>query len=239
MNLILGGIIATSTIIFLGVLLVSPVFLIAEKPTPVMLSFSLYDQSNLEIWCKELSEWASSKNIKGSIFLSGEVAEKYPSCITLFPKSFDVGSQTYSYVQLNQINDYSVQLEEVQKGRESINKVGNLDSKLFKAPYGETDDNIYSILNRNEILADFSYQNQYNKFHNNQFLKFDLVTYDSHDVSNNIKDDVELSEFPIQIEFNSFQSITEIKKIVNEIQSWNIEFESASDVSNLELTRRI
>ena len=183
MRLILGAVIATSLITFLGVLVISSVFFSTEIPTPVMLSFNIYDQPNLENWCQELSNYFHSKNIRGTIFISGDLAKKYPSCITSFPNNFDVGSQTFSYAQLPQISDYSIQLEEVQKGKEAVNEVGNLDSKLFKAPYGATDDNTYSLLSKNGILADFSLQNQYNKYHDNQFLKFDLLTYDSQNYS--------------------------------------------------------
>ena len=238
MKLILGAVIATTSIIILGVLIISPVFFPIEKPTPVMLSFNINDHPNLDNWCKEVSSLLQSKNIRGTVFISGKLAENYPSCITSFPKNFDVGSQTYSYTQLTEISDYSIQLEEVKQGREVINKIGNLDSKLFKAPYGETDDDIYSLLSRNEILADFSYQNQFHKYHENQFLKFDLVTYDSQNVNYSLLQNIESSDYPIQIEFNSFMSSNEIQETISVIETAEIEFVNASDISQMELTRR-
>ena len=238
MKLILGAIIATSLIIFLGTLVISPIFLMAEKSTPVMLSFNIYDTPNLESWCQDLSYFLSSENISGTIFISGKLAEKYPICINSFPENFDVGSRTFSYVQLPQIPDYSIQLEEVQKGKETINKIGKIESKLFKAPFGDTDENIYSILSRNEIYADFSYQNQYNKFYENQFLKFDLLTYDSQQISVDLIQDIETSKIPIQIEFDTNNSLEEIKKTINEISTWKIEFVNASNITKMGLTLR-
>jgi len=238
MRLILGAVIATTSIIILGVLIISPVFFTTEKSTNVMLSFEIYEQPNLETWCQELSNFLHSKNIGGTIFISGELAEKYPSCITSFPNNFDIGSQTYSYAQLTQISDYSIQLEEVKQGRDAVNEVGNLDSKLFKAPDGATDENIYSLLSNNGILADFSYQNQYNKYHDNQFLKFDLLTLESQNISFDSLQSVESSKIPVLIEFDTYMSIEEIQEIILEIDSWDIELVTASDISKIKLTGR-
>lgn len=238
MRLILGAIIATTSVIILGVLIISPVFFTNEKPTPVMLSFNIIDQPYLENWCQDISSFLLSENIRGTIFISGKLAEKYPSCITSFPNSFDFGSQTYSNVPLTEISDYSLKLEEVKKGRQTINMVGNLDSKLFKAPYGETDDDIYSLLSRNDILADFSYQNQYHKYHENQFLKFDLLTYDSQNLSKNLLQNIESSDVPVQIEFETYMSRDEIQSTISELGSLDIEFVTASDIVKMELTRR-
>jgi len=238
MRIILGAVIATSLLIFVGVLVISPVFYPADNSVPVMLSFNIHEQSNLPNWCEDLSAFLHSKNIKATIFITGELAEKYPTCITSFPKSFDVGSQTFSYVQLTEISDYSIQLEEVNKGKLAVDKAGNLDSKLFKAPYGITDDNIHSLLTRNSILADFSYPNQYNKYHNEQFLKFDLLTYDSQNNSIYSLQNIESNDIPVQIEFDTFMSTNEVTEIISEINSWNIKFVTASEISNMDLTKR-
>ena len=238
MRLILGAVIATASIIILGVLIVSPVFFPTDKPTQVILSFNIYENSDLDFWCKDLGDHLHSSSIKGSLFISGKLAEQYPSCITSFPQNYDVGSRTYSYVDLTQISDYSKQLEEVQSGKRAVDNVGNLESKLFKAPYGAIDNNIYSLLSRNGILADFSYEFQYNTYHEDQFLKFDLVTYDSQNISSNSLKNIESSNVPVLIEFDSFMSIDEIEKIISELDSLNIEFVTASDISKMELTRR-
>jgi len=238
MKIILGAIIATSLILFVGVLVISPVFYPADNSTPVMLSFNINEQTNLPNWCEDLSTFLLSKNIKATIFISGELAEKYPMCITGFPKNFDIGSQTFSYVQLTEISDYTKQLEEVNKGKLAVDKTGNLESKLFKAPFGITDDNIHSLLSRNGILADFSYQKQYNKYSDGQFLKFDLVTYDSQNNSIYSLQDIESNKIPVQIEFDTLMTVNEVKEIISEINTWDIKFVTASEISNIELTRR-
>ena len=92
-------------------------------------------------------------------------------------ENIDIGSQTYTYANLTSIPDYTKQLSEVKSGKSAIDYVGKVDSKLFRAPYGSTDGNIYSLLSRSGILADFSYSNQYNKYENGQFIKYDAITY--------------------------------------------------------------
>jgi len=238
MKLIFGAIIATASVIFLGVLIVSPSFFPSEKHADVMLVLNIYDRPNLDNWCRELSIFLAAENVVGTIFISGDVAKKNPSCVTSFSEKFDVGSQTYSFIPLTQISDYSIQLEEIKKGQDSINEIGNLDSKLFKAPHGETDENIYSLLSNNGILADFSYQNQYNKYYDNKFLKFDLLTFNSQDISSSSLRVVESSTIPVQIEFNSSMSLEEIQKIILQIKSSNIDFVTASEITKIELTRR-
>lgn len=238
MRIILGAVIATSAIIFIGILVVSPVFYPKENNVQVMLSFNISDSANLPDWCHDLSSFLNSENIKGTIFISGQLAESYPSCITLFPESFDIGSQTYDYVDLTTISDYSQQLEQVQKGKIAVDKSGDLDSKLFKAPFGNTDKNIYSLLDRNGILVDFSYETQYNKHYDDKFLKFDILTYDSkyHDAES-LKT-IELSDKPIQIGFDNSMSVEDIKKYLDVMHTWKIKFVTASELTNLKLTIR-
>ena len=238
MKLIFGAVIATATVIILGVLIVIPSFFPSENHADVMLVFNIYDHPNLDNWCRNLSDFLASENVIGTIFISGDLAKTNPSCVTSFSKAFDVGSQTYSFTPLTQISDYAIQLEEVKKGRDSINEVGNLDSKLFKAPYGETDENIYSLLSSNEILADFSYQNQYNKFYDDKFLKFDILTLNSQDISSNSLQAVKSSAIPVQIEFDSSMSLEEIQRITLQIKSLNVDFVTASEITKMDLTRR-
>lgn len=237
MKLIVGAVIATATVVVLGVLIIIPSFF-ESGSTNVMLAISVYDQPNLDIWCKNLSEFLESENGHGAIFISGEVAQKNPLCVTSFSKNFDIGSQTFSYISLPQISDYGNQLEEVKKGKEVVDQVGNINSRLFKAPYGDTDENIYSLLSSNGVLADFSYQNQYNKFFNGKFLKFDLLTINSKDVSTESLQSIKSSKIPVKIEFDSSMNLDEIKNVISQIKSSNIDFVSASDITQMELTLR-
>ena len=64
MKLILGAVIATSLILFIGILVISPVFFPKENKAQVMLSFNILDDTNLPNWCNELSNFLNSQNIK-------------------------------------------------------------------------------------------------------------------------------------------------------------------------------
>ena len=75
----------------------------------------------------------------------------------------DIGSRTYNNVNLNQIPDYSFKLQEIIQGKLAIDRAGNLTSKAFQR-ISSYDQDIYSLLNRANITADFSYNDQYNLY---------------------------------------------------------------------------
>ncbi|MGD8708314.1 MAG: polysaccharide deacetylase family protein, partial [Nitrosopumilaceae archaeon] len=201
------------------------------------------DDENLPNWCKDLSSVLFENKIKAAIFITGEAANDHPECVTSFPNYVDIGSQGYHYSPITNISAYSLQLEEIQKGKNTIDKIGNFDAKLFRAPYGETDENIYSLLTQSNILADFSYEAQYNKFHNEQFIWFKIKSYDSSEYANSITpiiSDVESrgNQIPIVINFEERVSVDKIEQIVTELKSENFEFVNASDLVGYELTQR-
>ena len=237
MKLILAGTIATGLVIVSSVLLILPIYLPSEKPELVMLAFDITNEENLPNWCTELSQYLKQNNINAAVFLPGHIAEKYPQCVSLFHKGVDVGSQTYTFVNLSKISDYSIQLAEVKNGKHAVDQAGNLNTKLFKAPYGSTDENIYSILSKSGILADFSYENQYNKFYQNQFIKFESLSYNSSQIESAISD-LQLVEKPIFINHNNSISVNEIKEILEELNSQNVRFVNPSQLTGLDLTQK-
>lgn len=216
--------------------------LIFFEPTPsrpVLLSFDIVEDNNLPEWCIDLSKTLERNNVKGVVFITGKIAEKHPQCVQAFNNDIDIGSQTYNYVNLDSILDYTVQLEEVKHGKSVVDKIGKLDSKLFKAPYGNTDDNIYSILSRSGILADFSYSNQYNKFSENQFLKYNLTSYDGAFHNAGFFKNLKFSEDPIMINYNNETPIEQIDDLISELKSDEMHFVSASELTKTDLTRRV
>jgi peptidoglycan/xylan/chitin deacetylase (PgdA/CDA1 family) len=171
------------------------------------------------------------------IFLRGKTAEKFPECVNTFHDGVDVGSQTYSYVDLQTIDDYTLQLEEVEHGKHAIDKIGNFDSKLFKAPYGSTDENIYSLLSRSGILVDFSYEHQFNKFYKGKFIKFDSVSYHSPNIKSIISEIKTVKE-PIILNYDNTIPVSEIENLLATLKSENIRFVSPSELTGIDLTTR-
>lgn len=243
MKIVHLGAISTSIILILGLVMILPPFLQPEPRQKLLLSFSISDNEDLPNWCNELSSTLFENKIKAAVFLSGEVAKEYPQCVTSFSNDIDIGSQAFHYSPITKISSYSLQLDEIQKGKNTIDEIGNLDSKLFKAPYGETDDNIYSLLSRSKILADFSYKDQYNKFHNEQFLWYKIKSYNSSNYEDSIIPVISNIEsrgnqIPVVINFDEKVPIGRINEILVELKSKNFEFVNASDLVGYDLTIR-
>jgi peptidoglycan/xylan/chitin deacetylase (PgdA/CDA1 family) len=209
-----------------------------QDPPKVMLSFSVLDIGNPSEWCINLSCILEKYNTRATIFITGIVADQYPNCVSLFGSDIDVGSQTYDYIDLSTIIDYTVQLEEVTKGKEAVDRAGNLNSRLFRAPFHSTDQNIYSLLTRANITADFSYEDQYNIFLNDRFMRFSATTYDApassaKDISSLFK-----STEPVICEFSNVLSTDYIENYIKELSRNQVQFVNASDLAGFNLTER-
>jgi len=235
MKIVHVGAIITGIVITLGVLLVVPEFLRPSPTQPILLSFSVTNEQNLPNWCHDLSSVLSKYDVKAAVFVIGKVAERHPDCVNGFPSGVDIGSESYDYVSLPSISDYSTQLQEVQGGKIAVDKAGNLDSKLFKAPFGATDANIYSLLSRSNILADFSYDEQYNKYYNGKFIKFDLVTYNGSKYYTGFFRHIPADK-PVLVNFDNSTPVSQIDEFISEFKSKNFRFVSATELTSMDLT---
>lgn len=241
MRLIWAAAISTALTILVGVLLVVPIFTrlnIRESRQRVLLCFSVLDSSDVSEWCLNLSSILEKYNVKAAIFFVGKVAEQHPECVLAFNKNVDIGSQTYSYTDLTSIPDYALQLEEVKKGKKAVDDAGNLYSRLFRAPYGSTDENIYSLLSRSDIIADFSYKQQYNVYENGKFIKFEASVYNGSDYSADYFLKLPKKAQPIIIFFENSLSIVKIEEFVSELKVGDIEFINASELVGFDVTLR-
>lgn len=227
--------IATAIVIVLGIVLVIPPYLQPRQPLVVLLSFNIENDKNLPQWCSDLSSVLDKYDVKATIFVTGKVADRYSECVTAFSNNVDVGSQTYNYVDLTSIEDYVTQLNEVKNGKIAVDNAGDIDSKLFKAPYGATDENIYSLLSRSDILADFSYKNQYNKYHDGKFIKFNLTAYDGTAHPADFFRGLPVDK-PVLINFDNSVSIEKIDDFISKLQSRQILFVDASELTGINLT---
>lgn len=241
----LGGI-ATSIVIAVGIVAVIPAFLqeSAKPQVPVLLAFAIYGEENLPDWCNGVSASLESRGLPAAVFVAGNVAERHPQCVEAFSGSgrIDVGSQTYSYVDLTSLADYSAALLEVERGKRAVDKAGSIDSLIFKAPYGRADDDIYSILSRSEILADFSYPDHYNKYHQGQFISFNATNYDgaAHDPGFFLG---LTSRDPVVINFDNSVPVDNIDEFLADITSgrgeqYDLKFVNASGLAQMQLTER-
>lgn len=241
MKLIVAAAFSTALILAAGFIIVSPMFYrtaIVEAEQKIMLIFSVSESNESADWCLNLSSLLKSYDISATVFIVGKVAEQHPECVSCFSNIVDIGSQTFSNSELTTIPDYVTQLEEVRKGKLAVDAAGNLYSKVFRAPNGHTDQNIYSLLTRNDILADFSYSSHYNVYFDNQFVKFDAVVYDGSACSANSILTLEESPNPIIIHFESEYPIELIADFIATLKTGHFNFVNASEITGLNLTVR-
>jgi peptidoglycan/xylan/chitin deacetylase (PgdA/CDA1 family) len=203
-----------------------------------MLVFSVSQKSNAVEWCKKTSSILNDYNISATVFIVGKIAEQYPECVLGFGNKVDIGSQTYSGVNLTGISDYSLKLDEVSEGKAAVDEAGNLVSKAFIAPFGATDADIYSILSRSGILADFSYDNQYNLLLEDQFIKYDAAIYNGCDYTPDYFQTLPVTDVPIIIKFSNTYSVTSLEAFISRLYKSGMGFINASELAGVSLTTK-
>jgi peptidoglycan/xylan/chitin deacetylase (PgdA/CDA1 family) len=241
LNLRHAAIIATTLVLIVGFAMITPLYLREDKIEPkqkIMLSFSVSESDNTVEWCQNLSSILNTYNMKAVVFFVGKVAEQNPQAVTCFSSKIDIGSQTYNNVNLTAIYDYTRKLQEVHLGKAAVDAAGKLNSTVFQAAYGAIDQDIYSLLSRSGILADFSYSNQYNVYKNGQFIKFEAAIFKATDHSPSFYVESSQNSLPKIIEFDNTWSTPKINSFLDTLSRDNFEFINASDLTGFALTNR-
>jgi len=237
MKLVYLGAISTSIVLILGMAMVVPAFMFPtttdSEKLKVLVQLEIKENSNLPYWCSDFREKLEQNPIKSVVFLTGKIAENYPECIFLV-EGVDIGSQGYQYRHIPEITDYLQQLSQIQNGKRAIEAYGGVDSKLFKAPYGETDQNIYSLLTRSGILGDFSSEEQYNLYLDGQFVKYELLT-----IENVIELESKNGNQIATFSFDNSKSVNSIFNTIDEIRRHDVQFVNPSDLYGKPLTTRV
>lgn len=237
------AILSTGLLIVVGATLVSSVFFLptGEASThPAMLSFTIRDETNMPQWCEDLSLTLSELDVKATVFVAGKLAEQHPDCVSSLSSNvkLDVGSTTFNHISLLSIDDYTAKLEEVENGKRAVDSAGDIDSLVFKAPYGDTDEDIFSLLNRSGILADFSYDDHYNKQHEGYYIWFNATSYHGVDHDASFYRRLPAAQYPLIINFDNDDSMAQIRELIQELKETKIAFVNASDLTRMELTIR-
>lgn len=241
-NLTFIATIITVLVIVAGFAMISPIFRIkseAQTRQKVMLSFSISQGDEAIEWCKGLATLLNENDIGATVFITGKVAEQYPGFISYFSQKVDIGSQTYSNLDLTTIADYSIKLKEVEEGKKAVDKAGNLYSRVFRAPFGAADQDIYSLLSRSGIMADFSYGDQYNIYQNGQFIKYEAIVCKEYDHISDLSLAPSVTNLPIIIFLDDTDSIASIKTLISRLKMNNFELVNASDIVGFTLTDRL
>lgn len=239
------GAIITGIIIVLGVALLYPALRLDTKlgtdntiksDKVILLTFNIINSSNMPSWCYDLSRFLQDNKIHSTVFIPGVLADAYPSCISSFGTNIDIGSMSYTYEKLTSISAYPDQLSQVMNGKRAIDQKGGINSTLYRAPYGIVDQNIYSLLARSHIIADFSYADHYNIYTDGlsgkTFYRFPITTLP------NLKNIQSSSpDTPWMVNFYNYDPIINIQNLINST-SESYRFISTSELTNLELTSR-
>ena len=237
MKLVYLGAISTGIVLILGMAMVVPAFMFPtsweDGKLKVLIQIEIKENSNLPYWCADFGEKLDQDPIKLAVFLTGQIAESYPECIFLV-EGVDIGSQGYQYNHIPEISDYLKQLSQIQKGKRVIDAYGGFDSKIFKAPYGATDQNIYSLLSRSGIVADFSNEEQYNLYLDGQFVKNELLT-----IKNTIDLESKNGSKIVTFSFSNSESVISIFNTIDEIRKYDVQFVNPSDLYGKPLTNRV
>ena len=185
----------------------------------------------------DLSSILNTYNMPANIH-SWQHSATVPQTVTCFNDNVDIGSKTLHNLNLTSITNYIEQLREVQDGKSAVDLAGNIDSKAFQAPNGATDEDIYSLLNRSNILADFSYQDHYNVLENGQFVKYDVSIFNAADYSPEFFLTIAQTSEPVIVQFDSTYPTSIIESYLSTLQSADFVFVNASQLVGLTLTQR-
>jgi hypothetical protein len=249
------GAISTGMVVVLGIIVVLPAFMQKSAPQTLdfVLLFRIHGDDTLPSWCDDLSAVLEKHGVPAVVLVAGNLADRRPACVSDFVKNsrVDIGSQTYSYVGLASILDYSYALLEVERGKQAVDAAGQIESRLFGAPYGSVDaENIYSMLSRSGITADFSYADHYNLWQNDGdggrqfFVRHDAAGYDGSQHTPEFFFSLEKTDTPVIIHFDSSSvSVAKIDEFVRRLESGNperyhIRLSNASDLAGEPLTIR-
>lgn len=207
-----------------------------REKSPIVLSFSMVNGWNAPQWCNDLASVLERHDVNATVFVTGEVAEQNPECVTTFvSQGTDVGSQTYRYVDLDVVSDYEYALEEVKMGKVAVDTAGNIDSLAFKAPFGEPDMDLYPLLSSANMTADFSYATKYAVYEGDQFAEQDLVECECLDSPERAEQLVGL-HMPIIINIDNSTHPGEIESLIVALKESGMKFVSASELTGFDLT---
>jgi hypothetical protein len=220
--------------------MVIPLFLrpVESKEKPVVMLCCLVQETSDYDWCKKFSSVINNQHVKAIVFFTGNVVDQFPQLVSLFHDQVDIGSMTYSHKNITTISDYSLKLEEIKRGKLAVDLAGSIYTRSFYAPFGITDDDIYSILDRSGIVADFSYENQYNINHDGQFIKHNSKQYTIADNQTGLYIEFAKSGIPVILSVTSTIPPSTIEKVIVELKEAGVELINGSDLTGLNLTIR-
>ena len=231
--------ITTALVIIVGICLISPMFFRVPSPKNqphVALFLYVTGEGNSTSWCQEVGSYLGAET-KATVFFIGTAVDENPKIVTSFGPHVDLGSLTYHYQSILSSDDYTAQLLEIQEGKMAVDAAANVDSKLFAAPFGIVNNDIFSQLKRSGITADFSYTDHYNKLWNGTFITMPLKFVEG--VNFNVGDlPKDAGDPPTVVVLRSTSSSAQVIQTLQELKGAGFGFLSASDIVGFDLVGR-
>jgi peptidoglycan/xylan/chitin deacetylase (PgdA/CDA1 family) len=233
------GAFITFLVILAGVAMIAPAFtrtIRRENPPRVAIFIYVTDESSGDEWCNEVSSYLKQKGITASIFFTGRVADSQPDWVKKF-EGYDIGSLTYSYIDLTTITDYSIQLAEIKNGKIAVDAAGGFDSRLFSSLNENVTNDIYSQLRRAGIVADFSYPDHYIKLNGEVYITMPLNVIEGTSITPDTTTDT-LGNTPTVIKLYNNTPKQTVIQIIEDLRAKGCRFLNASEITGLELVVR-
>jgi len=240
MRLTTAGLVTTAIVIALGVVMIAPIFArtaYRAEPLKVALIFSVRSENSTS-WCEEVGSFLDSKDIHTTVFFTGRAAEQAPGIVSVFREGVDVGCMSYDYLNITSISDYTQQLEQIARGKLKVDNAGGLTSRVFMAPYGSVNEDIYSQLDRVGVIADFSYNDHYNKVFEGQFIRMELRIFDYSTHAPGYYLSFSDKREPVAIRISDSTPSGKVIDFITQLASGNVRFINVSELTGLQLTSR-
>jgi hypothetical protein len=233
--------IITIIVITVGIAITSPLFIrpnTTEAKQVVMLCFDVNQTPHASEWCINLSRILDQNNLPATVFFSGKMAEQNPKNIFCFSENVDIGSKTDNCHDFSEINDYSLKLKQIQHAKTALEQAGNIEISTFRTHLEFEDPDIYSLLNRSGILADFSYIDHYNIYKNGYFIRYEAKVYDAKNYGAEFFLGISKSDTPLIICLDNTLPIVVVEAFLVELKKGDFMFVNASGLAGFDLTVR-
>lgn len=94
-------------------------------------------------------ETLKNNEVHITFFIVGDWADKYPEAVKkIYEAGHEIGSHSNTHPHVNNLSSKE-NLEEIQKSAEKIGKITGKKTELYRAPYGEYNDNVIKTAQEN------------------------------------------------------------------------------------------
>lgn len=126
-----------------------PVYCVKTEEKKVALTFdAAWGNEDTE----KILDILDRNNVKATFFMTGGWVNKYPEDVKkIAEKGHDLGNHSQNHKNMSQLSKEEI-LQEVRPVREQVKELTGIDMKLFRAPYGDYDNELIETVVSNGYL---------------------------------------------------------------------------------------